>query len=57
MVTTPASSCWFGMAGWHVGCKGGRMEFAIALILLAVGVMLERGRHAARPVRVHTTRR
>ena len=33
------------------------MEFAIALILLAVGVMLERGRRVTRPVRVHTTRR
>ncbi len=42
---------------WHDGCNEGHMELAIALILLVVGVMLERGRHVARPVRVHTTRR
>jgi hypothetical protein len=33
------------------------MEFAVALILIAVGLMLERGQRVARPVRVRTTRR
>lgn len=33
------------------------MEIAIALIVLAVGVMLERGERRARPVPIRDTRR
>ena len=33
------------------------MEFAIAIIVLAVGLMLEHGTRAAQPVRVRTSRR
>jgi hypothetical protein len=33
------------------------MEIAVALIILAVGLMLERGQRRTQPVRVRATRR
>ena len=42
---------------WHAVCIGGHMELAVALIVLMVGLALERGRPETEPVRVPTTRR
>jgi len=37
---------------WHTGCNGDVMEFIAVMIVLAVGVMLERGSRRPRPIRV-----
>lgn len=42
--------------GWHGDCIGGGMEALIALIVLAAGLMLERSRPAAEPIRIRTRR-
>ena len=42
---------------WHAVCIGGHMELAVALIVLMVGLALERGRTETEPVRVRTNRR
>ncbi len=44
-------------ASWHAGCTYGHMEFAIAIIVLAVGLMLERGRRGPETVRADLRRR
>ena len=43
-------------SNWHAVCIGGDMELAVALIVLMVGLALERGRTETEPVRVRTTR-